>query len=146
MKRKKEEAFLSVEEVIQSKRGTSIYFADKVVPMLPPALSNGICSLYSGVDRYALSVLMELDKFGEIKKITPKKTIIRSCVRGVYSEVNDIIEGIADAEILGKYDVILPETLELAHLNVISISKTLTFFVNHLIFQHFAACIHLIVL
>ncbi len=95
-------------------RGTSIYFADKVVPMLPPALSNGICSLFSGVDRYALSVFIELDKFGEIKKVMPHKSIIRSCVRGVYSEVNAIIEGNADAEILEKYDVILPETLNLA--------------------------------
>lgn len=93
-------------------RGTSIYFADKVVPMLPKEISNGICSLNGGVDRYALSAMIELDKFGEIKKVTPKKSIIRSRVRGVYSEVNDIIEGKADETVLEKYGDLLLETIE----------------------------------
>ncbi|MBE6609346.1 MAG: ribonuclease R [Ruminococcaceae bacterium] len=93
-------------------RGTSIYFADKVVPMLPVAISNGICSLNSGVDRYALSAMIELDKFGEIQKVTPKKTMIRSKVRGVYSEVNELIEGTEGAEITEKYAVLLPDALE----------------------------------
>ena len=94
-------------------RGTSVYFSDKVVPMLPVALSNGICSLNSGLDRYALSAIIELDRFGEIKKVTPCKSVINSKVRGVYSEVNQLISGDAGAEIEQKYASVR-ETLEIA--------------------------------
>ena len=95
-------------------RGTSVYFSDKVVPMLPVALSNGICSLNSGLDRYALSAIIDIDKFGEIKGVRPCKSIIRSRVRGVYSEINKIIGGEADADLLEKYSVILDGTLDTA--------------------------------
>ncbi len=93
-------------------RGTSVYFADKVVPMLPVALSNGICSLNAGVDRYALSAFIELDKFGEIKGAELKKSIINSKIRGVYSEINAIIDGSADEKIKEKYSAILDGTLD----------------------------------
>ena len=93
-------------------RGTSVYFSDKVVPMLPVALSNGICSLNSGLDRYALSAIIELDSFGEIKKVTPCKTLINSKVRGVYSEVNRLIDGDDDAALNAKYAPIMNGTLE----------------------------------
>ena len=93
-------------------RGTSVYFADKVVPMLPPSLSNGICSLNSGVDRYTLSAFITLDKFGEIKGADLKKSIIRSKIRGVYSEINEIIDGSADGELTDKYAAILDGTLD----------------------------------
>ena len=73
-------------------RGTSVYFADKVVPMLPKALSNGICSLNSGVDRYTLSCFVTLDKKGQIQSVDIKESIINSKVRGVYSELNDYLE------------------------------------------------------
>lgn len=93
-------------------RGTSVYFADKVVPMLPVTLSNGICSLNAGVDRYALSVFVTLDAFGEIKGAELKKSIINSKVRGVYSEINDLIDGRADASLKEKYACILDGTLD----------------------------------
>ena len=84
-------------------RGTSVYFADRVIPMLPEVLSNGACSLNAGTDKLAFSALLELDKEGHITKYDFKKTIINSKVRGVYSEVNEILDGTASEEILNKY-------------------------------------------
>ena len=84
-------------------RGTSVYFADRVIPMLPEVLSNGACSLNAGTDKLAFSALIELDKEGHITKYDFKKTIINSKVRGVYSEVNKILDGTASEEILNKY-------------------------------------------
>ncbi len=71
-------------------RGTSVYFTDKVVPMLPPALSNGACSLNAGEDKYALSAFMTLSEGGDILSTEIRASVIRSRVRGVYSEVNDL--------------------------------------------------------
>ena len=88
-------------------RGTSVYIADKVIPMLPKELSNGICSLNPGVDRLAFSCLMEISDKGTVKKYKFAKTVIRSRVQGVYSEVNSILDGTANAQIKRKYkDVI----------------------------------------
>lgn len=84
-------------------RGTSVYFADRVIPMLPEVLSNGACSLNAGTDKLAFSALIELDKEGHITKYDFKKAIINSKVRGVYSEVNEILDGTASEEILNKY-------------------------------------------
>ena len=84
-------------------RGTSVYFADRVIPMLPEVLSNGACSLNAGTDKLAFSALIELDKEGHITKYDFKKTIINSKVRGVYSEVNEILDGTASEEIMNKY-------------------------------------------
>ena len=84
-------------------RGTSIYYADQVIPMLPKALSNGICSLHPDVDRLAFSALLELDADGEIISYEFKKSVIRSQVKGVYREVNAILAGTADAETEAKY-------------------------------------------
>lgn len=72
-------------------RGTSLYFVDRVVPMLPPALSNGACSLNAGEDKYAISAIMTIGLQGEILDVKLEKSIIRSSVRGVYSEVNDLL-------------------------------------------------------
>lgn len=84
-------------------RGTSVYFTDKVVPMLPSALSNGACSLNGGVDRYALSALITLDMQGNIKDTRLCNSIINSRARGVYSELNDIISKGENSEFYAKY-------------------------------------------
>ena len=88
-------------------RGTSIYYADQVVPMLPKSLSNGICSLNPQEDRLTFSALMELNQQGELVSYTFRKSIIRSAVKGVYSEVNAILDGSASPELLEKYQAVL---------------------------------------
>lgn len=88
-------------------RGTSVYFTDKVVPMLPEALSNGCCSLNAGTDKYTLSALMTIDEEGEITHCDLCESIIRSSVRGVYTEVNDLIERGAESEFCAKYAPVL---------------------------------------
>lgn len=97
-------------------RATSVYYADQVVPMLPKALSNGICSLNENELRLAFSCLMRLDKEGNLTDYRFVKSIIRSRVKGVYSEINALLAGTADAENKAKYaDVIdqLPAMKEL---------------------------------
>ena len=97
-------------------RATSVYYADQVVPMLPKALSNGICSLNENELRLAFSCLMRLDKDGGLTDYRFVKSIIRSRVKGVYSEINALLAGTADTEIKAKYaDVIdqLPAMKEL---------------------------------
>ncbi len=88
-------------------RGTSVYFADRVIPMLPHELSNGVCSLNSGEDKLTFSAIIELDKQGNILSYEFKKSIINSKVRGVYSEVNQIFEKTADAELKKKYSPVI---------------------------------------
>ena len=88
-------------------RGTSVYIADKVIPMLPKELSNGICSLNPGVDRLAFSCIMEISNKGTVKKYKFAKTVIRSRVQGVYSEVNAILDNTANEAIKAKYSEVL---------------------------------------
>lgn len=87
-------------------RGTSVYYADQVIPMLPKSLSNGICSLNPCEDRLAFSALMELDERGEIVSYDFRKTVIRSAVKGVYKEVNEILAGTASEALLAKYQTV----------------------------------------
>ncbi len=84
-------------------RGTSVYYANSVVPMLPKALSNGICSLNPGQDRLAFSCLMELDGTGRLTCARLAKSVVRSRVKGVYSEVNALLDGTADEAVARKY-------------------------------------------
>ncbi|MCM1132392.1 MAG: ribonuclease R [Ruminococcus flavefaciens] len=91
------------------RRGTSIYYADKVIPMLPKELSNGICSLNPDEDRLTLSAFMELDTDGAMLGYRFCKSVIRSRVKGVYSEINRILDGTADDNILAKYDCVASE-------------------------------------
>ena len=88
-------------------RGTSVYFVDKVVPMLPVALSNGSCSLNGGVDRWALTAIIDLDGAGNPRGYDFAKSLIRSDVRGVYTEVNDLFERGRDSAFAGKYAPVL---------------------------------------
>lgn len=84
-------------------RGTSVYFADRVIPMLPEAISNGVCSLNAGTDKLTFSAVMVFTKDGEMTKFDFKKSVINSKVRGVYSEINEIFAGTASKELLKKY-------------------------------------------
>ena len=97
-------------------RGTSVYFVDKVVPMLPPVLSNGACSLNAGEDKYALSAHIILSGEGEIEGCRIEKTIITSRVRGVYSEVNSLFDEKKDSPFYGKYREVYPTLLKMREL------------------------------
>ena len=74
------------------KRGTSVYLVDRVIPMLPHALSNGICSLNEGVDRLALSCLMTVDVYGEIIDYELCESVIRVNNRMSYTAVKNILQ------------------------------------------------------
>lgn len=84
-------------------RGTSVYFGESVLPMLPRQLSNGICSLNPQEERLAFSCMMELDARGEIVRYAFAKTVIRSRVKGVYDEINALLAGQGNAELADKY-------------------------------------------
>lgn len=90
-------------------RGTSVYYANKVIPMLPKELSNGICSLNPQEDRLAFSALMNIDEDGKLVDYKFRKTVIRSRVKGVYSEINTIINGTQTPEVAEKYKEVSPE-------------------------------------
>ncbi len=105
-------------------RGTSVYFADKVVPMLPKVLSNGACSLNAGEDKYTLSAIISLDDSGEIKGVKIEPSIIRSRVRGVYSEVNKIFDNTADAHTRVKYKEVMPSLRRMHELYLILKKKS----------------------
>ncbi len=85
------------------KRGTSIYYAQSVVPMLPKELSNGICSLNPKVDRLAFSCIINLDDNGNVTKYHFVKTVIHSKVKGVYDEINTLLSGEETEDIKNKY-------------------------------------------
>lgn len=74
-------------------RATSVYVTDRVVPMLPERLSNGICSLNPNVDRLTQSAIMVIDKRGKVVDYTITQTVIKTTFRMTYSDVNDIING-----------------------------------------------------
>ena len=87
--------------------------------MLPPALSNGACSLNAGEDKAALSAMISLSELGNITSVKLQPSIIRSRVRGVYSEVNALFDGTASKEIKAKYKPVMTQLLaakELAEL------------------------------
>jgi ribonuclease R len=82
-------------------RGTSVYFPNRAVPMLPEELSNGICSLNPKVDRLVMSVVMELDETAMLVRSEFFQGVIRSAERMTYTNVNKVIEG--DAEMTARY-------------------------------------------
>lgn len=99
-------------------RGTSVYLVDRVIPMLPHTLSNGICSLNAGEDRLALSCIMTIDPKGKIIGHTIAETVIRVTRRMSYTSVKKILEDADPAE-CKEYEDLVPmfqEMAELAHL------------------------------
>lgn len=89
-------------------RGTSVYLVDRVVPMLPEKLSNGVCSLVPNKDRLTLSVIMEIDHKGKVQNHKIVESIINSDERLVYEDISDIIEK-EDKKQKEKYKHILDE-------------------------------------
>ena len=96
------------------KRGTSVYLADTVIPMLPKELSNGVCSLSEGTDKLTLSCIMTLDERGHIVDSRQAQSIIRSKHRMTYSDVNAIFDG--DETLREKYADILDDLLKMREL------------------------------
>lgn len=92
-------------------RGNSVYFTDKVIPMLPEELSNGVCSLNRDSDKYTLSAFINLDCDGNIRSYEFKESIISSCMRGVYHEINDVIDNGNKSEYYSKYDFLFENTI-----------------------------------
>lgn len=92
-------------------RGTSVYLADRVLPMLPRTLSNGICSLNAGEDRLALSCIMTLDEKGKIIGHTIAETVIRVSRRLSYTGVQKVLDG--DPEEQALYPELVPMLLEM---------------------------------
>lgn len=80
-----------------NKRGNSVYLIDRVIPMLPKELSNGICSLNPNEDRLTLSVIMEINKSGNVVNHRIVEAVINSKARLIYDDVSDFIEGKAEA-------------------------------------------------
>lgn len=89
------------------KRGTSVYLVDRVIPMLPHKLSNGICSLNAGVDRLALSCFMDIDQKGNVVGHKIAETVIRVDRRMSYTSVKKILEDKDEAEI-AEYKELVP--------------------------------------
>lgn len=85
------------------KRGTSVYMFDRVIPMLPVELSNGICSLNAGEDRFALSCSMEINDKGQVISSDVYKSIIKVTERMSYTDVNKILNNL-DEEVIEKYN------------------------------------------
>jgi ribonuclease R len=95
-------------------RGTSVYFPDRAVPMLPESLSNGMCSLKPREDRLVMSALMEFDARGNMKSSRMTSGVIRSAERMTYTNVNKVIEG--DAEMSEKYAALAPHFRDMKEL------------------------------
>jgi ribonuclease R len=88
-------------------RGTSVYFPDRAIPMLPPQLSSGMCSLRPDEDRLVLSCVMEIDGRGEVLGYEVCEGIIRSAKRMTYTQVQGVLDG--NAETRAEFDELVPE-------------------------------------
>lgn len=97
-------------------RATSVYYANQVVPMLPRELSNGICSLNPREERLAFSCLMQLDFYGNLLSYSFQKSVICSVEKGVYSEINAVLEKETTPEIEKKYEPLLPSLVVMQEL------------------------------
>lgn len=102
------------------KRGTSVYLVDRVIPMLPKVLSNGICSLNPHEDRLAMSIVMEINKYGKVIEQKIHESIINSDERLIYTDVSDIIEEKTEGkDYLKKYDYLNETFINMRDLAVI---------------------------
>lgn len=101
----KEKSPLDVEAL---KRGCSVYLVDRVVPMLPPKLSNGICSLNPQADRLTMSVIIDFDSEANIKKYKITPGIIKTCERMTYTQVNRILEE-EDPDTIRRFDYLVDD-------------------------------------
>ena len=90
------------------KRGTSVYLIDRVIPMLPKKLSNGICSLNPKVDRLALSCFMIIDSKGKVIQHEIEETVIKTSERMTYTDVTKILEN-NDEELIKRYDYLVDD-------------------------------------
>ncbi|MDI6704971.1 MAG: ribonuclease R [Bacillota bacterium] len=104
------------------KRGTSVYFLDRVIPMLPKRLSNGICSLNPKVDRLALTVFMEIDKAGKVVDYQIVESVISTAERMTYKDVSDILEK-NDEELIARYGSLVDDFRRMEELYTILNSK-----------------------
>jgi ribonuclease R len=104
------------------KRGTSFYLVDRVIPMIPHRLSNGICSLNPNVDRLTLSCIMEINRAGEVVNHRIVKSVIHSHCRMTYTKVNNVIEK-KDAEQMAEYEEFVPILNDMDKLRQILNSK-----------------------
>ena len=111
----KEDSLLDQEALL---RGTSIYMLGRVIPMLPRELSNGICSLNAGVDRFTLSCIMEINKNGKVVSSEICKGIINVTERMSYTDVQKIIEG-SDKKVLERYQKYIQEFRNMEELAII---------------------------
>ncbi|YCA43410.1 ribonuclease R [Bacillus sp. JZ8] len=94
-------------DVEAADRGTSVYLVDRVIPMIPHRLSNGICSLNPKVDRLTLSCEMEVNAKGEVVKHEIFQSVIKTTERMTYSDVNKILVD-KDEELRAKYEPLVP--------------------------------------
>lgn len=98
-------------------RGTSVYLVDRVIPMLPEKLSNGVCSLRPNEDRLTLSVLMEINDKGVVLSHETHESVISSKERLIYTDVSDILE-CDDEELKKKYNHILEDLKNMEDLSL----------------------------
>ena len=105
---------MKLDEVAYNK-GTSVYLADRVIPMLPFKLSNGICSLNPNVERLALACIMDISKEGNLTNYEITECVIKSKYRMTYSNVNKIIDG--DFELEKEYFEIVPSIMHMVELS-----------------------------
>lgn len=105
-------------------RGSSIYFPDRTIPMLPKILTDDLCSLVAGKDRKTLSILIRVDMDCNVIDYSITKGLIRSRVKGVYSEVNHrILSGKADRATREKYDCVLEDIRLLEHISDVLLQR-----------------------
>jgi len=97
------------------KRGTSVYLADRVIPMIPRKLSNGICSLNENVDRLVLTCVMDIDLKGNLINYDIKEGVIKSHHRMTYNKVNEILKG--NKDLINEYKDIYQMLLDMNELS-----------------------------